>query len=358
MNSDTARERLRAIGRSLDEHPEDSQRYTVRQFIGWFGFERRTRLQVRVIRRLLREERLKTEPDFNDVHIDSSVQFQLLDSATADDEKSTAQQARTTSSIPQESADPAHAESLQERADFDRAIRINRIPSANREVISVKPDAPLKKAVTLMMSNDYSQLPVMQSSWEVKGMVSWESIGKRLALGRAVKSARDCMESVKRVSAETRLFDAVDDIIAGQAVLVLGSDNSVVGIVTTADLSREFEKLGNPFLRIGEIEQGLRVRVDATLSEVDIANAVDPKSEKEVASAADLTLGEMTRMLEQEDTWEKLGLGLDRKSFVEDLHRVARVRNEVMHFDPEGLEDDDLEFLQRIAKMLHDLSEM
>lgn len=261
-------------------------------------------------------------------------------------------------SVQKDSSAPAREESLQDRADFDRAIRINRIPSANREVQSVKPDDPLRKAITLMMSNEYSQLPVMQGKRDVKGMVTWESIGKRLALGRTIDTVRDCMESVRSVPADTRLFDAVNDIIAQQAVLVVGNDSSVVGIVTTADLSREFEKLGNPFLRIGEIEQGLRVRVDATMSEEDLADAVDPKSERQVESAADLTLGEMTRMLEQKDTWEKLGLRLDRKSFVGDLHRVAKVRNEVMHFDPEGLEDDDLDFLQRIAKMLHDLGEM
>ena len=43
--------------------------------------------------------------------------------------------------------------------------------------MSVKPDDELNKAKTLMAGYDYSQIPVMTSPREVKGIITWKSIG-------------------------------------------------------------------------------------------------------------------------------------------------------------------------------------
>jgi predicted transcriptional regulator len=59
----------------------------------------------------------------------------------------------------------------------DPTQRIGRLESANRLPMSVKADAPLVEAVTMLLSNDYSQLPVMQNERDVRGIVTWTSIG-------------------------------------------------------------------------------------------------------------------------------------------------------------------------------------
>ena len=33
---------------------------------------------------------------------------------------------------------------------------------------------------------------------------------------------------------------------------------------------------------------------------------------------------------------------IDRVTFVKDVDEVRRIRNDVMHFDPEGIDDDDV----------------
>jgi hypothetical protein len=58
-------------------------------------------------------------------------------------------------------------------------IRVSRIPSANRDVVSVLPTDPISKATTLMSFEGYSQLAIMQGQREVRGMITWESIAKR-----------------------------------------------------------------------------------------------------------------------------------------------------------------------------------
>ena len=41
-----------------------------------------------------------------------------------------------------------------------------------------------------MLSNDFSQLPVMTGPRELKGIVSWKSIGSRLALDKEIRRKR------------------------------------------------------------------------------------------------------------------------------------------------------------------------
>ena len=359
MTASSTRDRLEAIRSALTENPGDKQEFTVREFVGWFGYQRRTRSHVQEMRRALRRARLRTIPDFNEAHIDSTMAFELRD-ALGTDQPIAPKQAGAES----DSSTKAQRESVgtdetepEDEVDVDPAARVSRLPSANRRVVSVTPDDTLATAITEMLKHNYSQLPVIIKERTVKGMVSWESIGKRMALGADVEHVRDCMESAEVVDAESLLFEAVDTIIQSKAVLVRGSDQRVVGMLTTGDLSREFQKLGEPFLRIGEIENHLRdlLRV---LPLAEIVEAADPDGAREVESPSDLTFGEILRLIERTDVWNRLRLPLDRVSMRDELERVRTIRNDVMHFDPEGLDDEDLDLLRRIAKMFHELRTM
>jgi hypothetical protein len=43
---------------------------------------------------------------------------------------------------------------------------------------------------------------------------------------------------------------------------------------------------------------------------------------------------------------------LDRKAFIENLNSVPRIRNDVMHFDPDGIPPEDLQVLRLFAAFL------
>src|SRR5208283_215868 len=51
----------------------------------------------------------------------------------------------------------------------DPTYRVGKLAAANRSPVSVKPDGSIAEATTLMLMNDFSQLPVMQSDVSVKG---------------------------------------------------------------------------------------------------------------------------------------------------------------------------------------------
>lgn len=54
-------------------------------------------------------------------------------------------------------------------AAVDPTYRIGKLQAANKKVIVIAPNHSLEQAITLMLANDFSQLPVMQSDRDVKG---------------------------------------------------------------------------------------------------------------------------------------------------------------------------------------------
>ena len=60
-----------------------------------------------------------------------------------------------------------------------------------------------------MVQYDFSQLPVMQGEREVKGVVSWKSIGLRKALGSKCERVGDCQEDARIVDSDRTLFDSI-----------------------------------------------------------------------------------------------------------------------------------------------------
>ena len=193
----------------------------------------------------------------------------------------------------------------------------------------------------------------------VKGVISWQSIGARLALGSECEFVRDCMGPANEVAISAPLFDAVEEIAEHGYVLVRGETQEITGIVTASDVARQFEQLARPFLVIGEIEGYLR-RIVYKKFTVDELNEASLKQEsgQPVTSSADLTFGDYCQLLQKPERWCRLGLRIDRVGFIEHLDSVRRIRNDVMHFDPEGLTTQDTERLEDLARFFRDLVTM
>ena len=176
-----------------------SEKVTVREFLSWFGYSRRGKGIVSQIRRMLYEYELWTVPDFEVTWIDAQISVehdpQVDDGVTASEEQ------------------------------IDPTVRVGAIEAAHRKPTSVKPDAPLSAATTLMLTNDFSQLPVMETDYSVKGMISWQSIGTRLSLGHTCPSVRHCMDSsFPEILISAPLSSAIGNISRQGYVLVRGQE--------------------------------------------------------------------------------------------------------------------------------------
>ena len=303
-------------------------RERVRAFLRWFVAERRGYRVVRHIRSSLTKYGITTIPDFEYAYIDGSIGFQQA-SGESD------------SSAP------------------ESATRIGRLESANKGPVSVKPDATLQQAITLMMTHDFSQLPVMPTTRDVKGVVSWKTIGSRLALKRDCTYVRDCMEPAHIVLIEDSLFSAINTVAEHDYVLVRATNQEICGIVTASDFNDQFRRLAEPFLLIGEIENGMRQMLHGRFSKKELEDARAPgEDDRKIEGPADLTFGEHVRLIDSDGRWSKLRLEIDRVEFVSRLNQVREIRNDVMHFDPDGIEDSDMESLREFAQFLKRLRDI
>jgi CBS domain-containing protein len=238
----------------------------------------------------------------------------------------------------------------------DPTYRVSKLAAANRIPVSVRPDSTLKEATTLMLANDFSQLPVMTNERGVKGVVSWKGIGARLSLGQCPVAVREVMEPHAEISADASLFTAIPLIVQHEYVLVRGSDQRIVGIVTTSDLSLQFLQMTEPFMLLGEIENHIRRLISSHFNQDELSATKDSvDGAREVETAADLSFGEYKRLLEEPSRWERLSLCIDRAVFINLLDKVREIRNDVMHFDPDGIPDNDLDVLRDFARFLRNL---
>ena len=304
-----------------------TERLTVRELLEKFGFQRRGDRINNHIRNELDRLGLRTDQDITVVWLDSSITIEL------DSEASGASETPRTS---------------------DPTYRVSMIPAANRKPASVERDNYLQEATTVMQMNGYSRLPVMKNERDVAGIVTWESIGTRLALGRDCTYVRQCMEPAEVIPGTTRLFDAIGIVTKHGYVLVRGVDRTITGIVTVTDLTDQLGQFAAPFLFVGEIEGHLRNLIHGKFT-LDQLNAASFQQEP-VEGSSDLTFGGFCRLLENTANWKQLNLAIDRAEFIKRLNSVREMRNDVMHFNPDGIGEDRRKTLRSVARFFDKLA--
>ncbi|WP_420442625.1 CBS domain-containing protein [Candidatus Palauibacter sp.] len=300
-------------------------RRKVRTLLGWFGYRRRWPGVLSSITQALQELQLRTSPDFRDVDLDAFVWFSPL------------QQPSTAPDI--ESA-PEDRELPDLGSSISRAsLRVGMLVRPSTPVATGNRDSSVREATTIMMANDYSQLPVTQNGYQIDGIISWRSIGRSLSQNQPCEKVSDCLDdayATMPVPQDTPFLDAVEKIANEEVVLVCDAKGKLSGIITASDLSTKYHELAAPFLLLNEVEDRLRSLIDRTFSPEEIGNAKDPRDEgREVSDAADLTFGEYIRLLEPKEDWPRLGIEAHRVMFLRLLSEANEVRNDVMHFSPD-----------------------
>ena len=204
-------DRLRDVSEQLRKG-EAPRSETVRSFLGWFHAQRRGYYIVLDIRNALKQVNVKTVPDFESAYIDAMIEFQLVEPPPVPQPEGSVVVTPAPAAL-EVTGTVAQPVVVIGGGVPDPTYRIGKLASANRKPLGVAPDCSLKEAVTLMLANDFSQLPVWQSERHVKGMISWASIGVRLALDQTATLVRECMEPAYEVSADDSLFAAISAII-------------------------------------------------------------------------------------------------------------------------------------------------
>ena len=331
---------------------------TVRELLSWFGAQRRGSIIAFVIRDELAGTGLVTKPDFYEPYIDGLVEFHLVEEASGPSPAESPADAAVIS-FPGAELKPDEKAANSRPFTIDPTYRIGRL-RANVTPTCVSPNSSIKEAITIMLANDFSQLPVMVGEREVKGVVSWSSIGRNLALGAKCNEVRECMDAPRIVNRDASLFDTITEIVNNQYVLIRDQTNKISGIVTTSDLSLEFQLLTEPFLLLAEIENHVRSMIhNGNFGNEELSACCDLTEGKVVTNGIfDLDFGDYIRLMGKEECWLRLKLNIDKSIFINYLDKVRKIRNNVMHFDPDGLTGDDLDALRKFVGFLQKLQPM
>ena len=73
------------------------------------------------------------------------------------------------------------------------------------------------------------------------------------------------------------------------------------------------------------------------------------------SAPADLTFGDYVRLFQHPDIWPKLGLRIDGVELTKLLTDVRTIRNDMMHFDPDPMTNEELGTLKRAVRLLQEL---
>jgi CBS domain-containing protein len=311
-----------------------------------FGYTRRRQTAIDLINGHLKQRGMHTVPELTTaMPLNSGIGF-YLDGAKRKRKGAPA-------SIVADSEAPATEVELANEPPAVRPVRIGNLPSAERVPEQINPSASVEEALTTMRLRDYSQLVVSTGPREPKGIISYKSVAQAFLQG-GPKRVSDCLDrSAPKVSSDDPLFGVVELFKKHDAVLVMGPDNSLVGIVTAADIAVEFGATAEPFLLIGQMEEQLRWLVRTRLPDLSAALAVvdaSPGSDL-TPSVSDLTMGQLHRVLDHDGNWAKVGIRFDRGVFCRELDAVRELRNAIMHFrDPP--DKNDLERIKGMANLI------
>lgn len=306
-----------------EAHANKPRRLTVRQLMALWGAGRRSATTNDRILRTLTLHGLRTDPDFMTTGMAEEVAIVRLGPEGP---------SKVASNRPER-------------------LTIGALPSATAGIVSITPQDSLEKALSLMVLNDFSQLAIPRRHGS-PGAVSWESIA-RARLRTPDAQLRDCILEAAVVPYNKALLDVVPDIVRAGFVLVRAIDNSISGIVTTADLSEQFASATRPFLILSEIEVALRHAVDRAFTAEELRGQLDPNDlDRDVRGAHSLTLGEVGRLLSPEEVWRRLGWWVDRSLFLREFDAIRLVRNEVMHFSPDPLDPADIARLETFHNLM------
>lgn len=245
------------------------------------------------------------------------------------------------------------------RLSLLKAANLNKVKEAGegKGLISVTRDTQLNEAITLLILNDFSQLPILSGQRDVEGIISWKSIGRAIGLGKTCLTVSDCKDDVVILNYDEPLFNAVKFVLEKDFVLVRQKDKTISGIVTVTDIGEQFISMAEPFLIIEQIENHIRKLLDQKFNadELNFSASYEEKP-KAVTSLSDLNFGQYVRILEDPKKFEKLKINIDRVLMVKQLDEVRKIRNDVMHFDPDGITIQNLELLRQTVLFLHTLT--
>ncbi|WP_026343754.1 CBS domain-containing protein [Nocardia sp. BMG111209] len=314
---------------------------TVSKLLAFFGFRYRNFESVPTIDAALENAGLTTEPSFATCKLNMTVKVVDLNQATED---------------PVDEAEDPQLDSLP-----TRPFLVSDLPSATAGLTSITFADGLPYALHLMQTEGYSQIPVIDGTSSLKGIVTWRSVAAVFLRAGVAHTLSNAMEKAETVELHLDLFRELSRLCEHGYLLVRNNDGELTGIITPTDITNQFHDTALPFFLVGEIEFRLRACLRDRIGPDSIREV---QRYKKTGDIDDLVFGDYLSLLRTdqqkvslnasaEANWQNLGWhGVDRNMFIDHLIQVKNIRNSIAHFDAKPTSLEDITVLRKFSALL------
>jgi CBS domain-containing protein len=313
----------------------------VREFIKLWGVDDRDRAASMQIEADLANHGLTTVPDFRAVSLDRTIKLMTLPEPEAE-EATNEPLDDETEAVPSETDD---------ESSIDIGLTLGNLLSNEAKLVFVSPSASFEEAITAMQLNDFSQVAVLANTYTLHGAVSWRSIAQAKNANTDATFSDAIDRKAKVFDYDTRLLDVLATLQAEDFIFVRDYDRTITGIITTADVVNKYDETATPFFLIGEVDQELRQLIQNTFDE-ETARRACADAGLPFRSFDSMSIGQYQAVLGDPACWDQLGWKLHRKLFIGRLDEIRKVRNKVMHFNPDPIKPTEVNKLRYFLRLI------
>jgi CBS domain-containing protein len=211
--------------------------------------------------------------------------------------------------------------------------------------LCITKEAKVRDALSLMVQNDYSQLPIVDEKGNLVGIITEQIIISMYFYTSGIVSLMDltidhCQIKPVTISADSDIFEALDLLRDNYAIVVIESGKPH-GILTAYDTTLFFRDLSEGLILIEDIEVTLRRYIehifqtehalDAALMRAFKGNKQDPT--RPARSYYELSYNEHIQLIITEENWGSFVTYLGPKDlFIQLMTQVGQTRNQLAHF--------------------------
>jgi CBS domain-containing protein len=223
---------------------------------------------------------------------------------------------------------------------------LNRILDEDQELLCVHQDQTVREALSLMVENDFSQLPILTKTGKLVGLINEETIIRRYFFSEGEVLLLDltvdqCQTPVRTISFDRDIFDALELLKDSYAIVVIDDNNQPMGILTDYDMATWFHELTGDLLIIEDIETSLRQIYQSILTDEDDSNQSlknafgaqkDDPSQPRI-TFEQLSFGQLIRTITHDENWGNFQeVFQPREMFHQFMEQVRKNRNQLAHF--------------------------
>lgn len=212
-------------------------------------------------------------------------------------------------------------------------------------ILTIKRNTKVRDALSIMVKNDFSQLPIVDENGELTGILTEQSIISTYfhtagAVSILELGADHCQTRTVTIPKDSDIFEALD-LLKNVYSIVIVDHNKPVGILTAYDTTHFFRDLSEGLILVEDIEITLRQYIESVFSDDKSRDAAllrafrhDKQDPTRPAKEYDeLSFGNHVQLIVAEHNWDKFTPYLEPKDmFIQLMNQVGQIRNQLAHF--------------------------